>query len=447
MKQLLTLLLLGIHMISFSQVYTLEEALELEQANEKLTEGARMAKILVSELVESKYEGYKEFASEELQGSLSPSQLIQTFESLMDQYGPMQQTDKLVVKLTAENSYTLSEVLFGEENFDVEIGLDESLKISSLMLKPAVSKTKWQSPDYAAKDYESKRIMIPNIELNAELVRPLDNKLKSCVVMVHGSGPNDMDGTVGPNKVFKDLALGLANKGIASLRYNKRTFDYPFKSAKKMNELTIEDIVSNDAIEVVNFARTMGFDKVFLVGHSLGGHMAPQIASKCDLEGVIVMAGNSSPLVDLIVPQFEHLLANDPETQITEFQLNAIRAQTDMVKNKNYNASTPAMMFPLSLPYAFWNSLAEYSPTGISKKLKSTPFLILNGERDYQVTPEEARAWKNGNKNKSSKTIIYPKMNHLFYEGDGILLPSEYEKEAHVDEQVIIDISNWIMSL
>ena len=43
------------------------------------------------------------------------------------------------------------------------------------------------------------------------------------VVLVHGSGPNDRDETIGPNKPFKDLAWGLASQGIAVLRYDKRT--------------------------------------------------------------------------------------------------------------------------------------------------------------------------------------------------------------------------------
>ncbi|KAA3645965.1 MAG: hypothetical protein DWP98_10645, partial [Bacteroidetes bacterium] len=59
----------------------------------------------------------------------------------------------------------------------------------------------------------------------------------------------------------------------------------------------------------------------------------------------------------------------------------------------------------------------------------------------------EAEQWKNGNKNKNSKTIIYKGLNHLFYFGEGILLPSEYEKVGHIDLQVITDISTWIKSL
>ncbi|MDZ7606573.1 MAG: hypothetical protein U5K79_13515 [Cyclobacteriaceae bacterium] len=46
------------------------------------------------------------------------------------------------------------------------------------------------------------------------------------VLFVHGSGPNDRDETIGPNKPFRDIAYGLAEKGIASLRYDKRTFVY-----------------------------------------------------------------------------------------------------------------------------------------------------------------------------------------------------------------------------
>ena len=98
------------------------------------------------------------------------------------------------------------------------------------------------------------------------------------------------------------------------------------------------------------------------------------------------------------------------------------------------------------MPASFWLSLKDYEPQKIAKK-QTQPYLILNGERDYQVTPSEAKKWKNGSKNKQSKTIIYPHLNHMFFAGEGVCLPSEYEKEGHFSQETLNDIVNWISEL
>lgn len=447
MKYLIVYFLALISTSTIAQVYSYDSPTDVMKDDQKAKVGFRLIQDIAEELMESNFETLQENGSEALLQQLDLNTLLQSFESLARTYGNLETTKEFAFKITAENTFTLNEIFFGEQKFDLEIAVDDHQQITSLMLKPAAYKGEWTPPAYAAADYKKENLKIPGIELLAELVEPKTNADTSIVVMVHGSGPNDMDESTGPNKFFKDLALGLVSKGISSLRYNKRTFDYPSASAKMMNKITIDDIVTNDAVAAIEYARSKGYKRVILVGHSLGGHMAPKIAANATVDGVIIMAGNASPMVDLLVPQYEYLIQNDAETQITEFQLDAIKAQTTMVKEGNYNASTPAMMLPLGLPYSFWNSLKDYEPAAMAKSQKDTPYLILNGDRDYQVTAQEAKRWKNGSKNKLSNTIIYPKMNHLFYEGEGVLLPSEYFIESHVAEVVINDIANWIKAL
>lgn len=86
--------------------------------------------------------------------------------------------------------------------------------------------------------YESKEgntMADEKIVLGAETKYPLNgiltfpnetNGLFPTVVLVHGSGPSNMDEKIGNNYLFKDLAEGLSEKGIAVLRYDKRTLVY-----------------------------------------------------------------------------------------------------------------------------------------------------------------------------------------------------------------------------
>jgi dienelactone hydrolase len=114
------------------------------------------------------------------------------------------------------------------------------------------------------------------------------------IVLVHGSGPNDRDETIGPNKPFRDLALGLASRGIAVLRYDKRTKAYPAKLAAS-KDLTVKEEVIDDALEGVKTARSqpkIDPARVFVLGHSLGGMLIPRVAAgDASLAGVIASPG------------------------------------------------------------------------------------------------------------------------------------------------------------
>ena len=96
-------------------------------------------------------------------------------------------------------------------------------------------------------------------------------------ILVHGSGPQDRDESFGPNRPFRDLAAGLATKGIAVLRYDKRTKRYPESFADLKNptvkEETVDDVSS--AIEYLKYRPEIDGRRITVIGHSLGGMLAP----------------------------------------------------------------------------------------------------------------------------------------------------------------------------
>src|SRR5262249_23144105 len=128
------------------------------------------------------------------------------------------------------------------------------------------------------------------------------------VVLVHGSGPNDRDETILGNKPFRDLAGGLASQGIAVLRYEKRTRAHAAKLAVKTP--TLDEEVTDDAVAAGKLLRrTKDVDpkRVFVLGHSLGATMAPRIGERDpDIAGLIVLAGATRPLEDLILEQVSY---------------------------------------------------------------------------------------------------------------------------------------------
>ena len=265
------------------------------------------------------------------------------------------------------------------------------------------------------------------------------------VVLVHGSGPNDRDETIGPNKPFKDLAWGLASNDIIVLRYDKRTNVYPEETAVDIN-LTVEEEVIDDAVEAVKLLQTyseVNQSRIYVLGHSLGGMLSPKIAnSDGNISGIVMLAAPARPLEDLIYNQTRYLAEIDGFIDENEtLAINMIEEAVEKIKTLNISENEKV----LSIYKKYWEYLNNYNQVDIADKLEIN-ILLLQGKRDYQVTFEDDyNIWNNtlsDNTNAMLKT--YNTLNHLFITGEGIPTNTEYLTEGHVYEDVIVDISNWI---
>lgn len=272
------------------------------------------------------------------------------------------------------------------------------------------------------------------------------------VVLVAGSGPHDMDETVEGNKPFKDLAEGLAKVGIASLRYDKRTFDYPGKVGANPG-FTVDDEVTDDALAALRLlAQQTAVDpqRVFVLGHSLGAEMAPRIAKRDpQLAGAILLAAPARPFLALVAAQLREL---GPAQGMSRAALahaeQAIADERQLLANAN-PASPPKGSFapipggpPLSQVYLL--SLHAVDQVATAKAL-TLPLLILQGGNDFQVSPtRDFDAWKRALAGKPNVTFhLFPGLSHLFMPGP-TKTPADYAKPAHVAPQVIALIARWI---
>jgi dienelactone hydrolase len=249
------------------------------------------------------------------------------------------------------------------------------------------------------------------------------------VVLVHGSGPNDRDETLGPNKPFRDIAWGLADRGIAVLRYEKRTRQYSGKMAGNPN-LTVREETTEDAILAAALLRShdrIDPKRVFVLGHSLGGTLAPRIAAEDrSLAGLIILAGATRPFVEVAREQLAYLASLTPGTIDPDEGLTRLRR---------------------SAPDAYWKDLDAYRPAQTAAVL-TIPMLILQGERDYQVTLADLQGWCDALGGRANVTIkSYPTLNHLFLPGQGKSTPSEYDRAGHIPDFVFDDIADWLRKI
>ena len=276
--------------------------------------------------------------------------------------------------------------------------------------------------------------------LPGTLTLPRSGAPFAAVVLVHGSGPNDRDETIGPNKPFRDLAWGLASRGIAVLRYEKRTRAHP--DAITASTLSLETEVIEDALAAIGVVRSLPqFDgqRVFVLGHSLGGMLAPEIAAREPrLAGAIILAAPARDMIDVVTGQLEYLASIG-----TEFERERIAAALSEVAALRL-PTTPEDSVVLGAPARYWRELARVRPAERARSL-DVPLLVLHGERDYQATMDDFALWREALAGRPRATVrSYPALNHLFMPGEGRQTPADLTRPGHVAREVIDDLARWI---
>ncbi len=412
---------------------------------------AAVATELIDRLAKGDFQAATSNFANVMRNMAPPEKLSEIWTSLQAQMGPYER--RTGVRTQKQDAYEMVLVTteFQRDTVDFKVLVDSEGMIAGFFIagvkpRPGTG-PEYTPPAYVHKDaFQEREVTVGTGEwaLPGTLSMPVGAGPFPALVLVHGSGPNDRDETVGKEMPFRDLAWGLASRGVAVLRYEKRTREHGSKLAG-VKDFTVQQETVDDALLAADLLRhTQGIDprRVFVLGHSLGGMMIPRIGQRDPkLAGLIVMAGAARPLEDIIFEQVSYLAAADGKvTDEEKSQIESLRAEVARVKALKPGDIGTA----LGAPASYWLDLRGYNPPEAAKTLK-TPLLILQGERDYQVTPDNFQAWKKGLAGRPGVTFkSYPKLNHLFIEGEGKSTPADYEKPGHVAEAVIADIAGWI---
>ena len=377
--------------------------------------------------------------------ALTAQKFAAMWSAVEQQLGRFQTIESIEIHL--ENGFESARAVcrFERRRATVSVVFDDRRRVDSLSLKPMA--VVWEAPSYARPEaFEERSVTVGNAPpLPGTLTLPKTAELLPGVVLVHGSGPSDEDESIGGAKVFKDLAWGLASQNIAVLRYVKRSRQSPSGIVTQKEEVLD---AAQAAIQLLSTTPGIDPKRIFVVGHSQGGGLAPRIAhDRPTLAGIVVLAGPAQPLQDSVLAQLEYFRsASGGSPELT--------ARIEAARRFKRSVEDPHLMpdQDVSLPTggtlkgAYFLDARGYDPPKVARALHC-PVLVLQGERDYQVSMTEFHDWVSAlGKRKGALLKSYPSLNHLFVSGVGPPTPAEYEQPGHVDEAVVNDIARWIQS-
>jgi pimeloyl-ACP methyl ester carboxylesterase len=168
--------------------------------------------------------------------------------------------------------------------------------------------------------------------------------------------------------------------------------------------------------------------RIFVLGHSQGAMMAPRIAQRAAVAGLLLLAAPARPLQDVYVQQLEFLGAPS-------------------LDEERRKAADPAAHRLMGLPAGYWNDLRGYDPVAVAGTL-SVPLLVLQGGRDYQVTSADDFARWHSAFDRDPRVVLksYAALNHLFIAGEGPPSAADYQHAGQVSSEVIDDIARWVLA-
>ncbi len=415
---------------------------------------------VVSDLVARHFSKVEAQFDDKMQSALPVDRLSSVWDALIEKAGPFERILGTHVEEQAGMNVVLVTCKFKDDTFDLQLTFDSQDRIAGMRMLPGSiapdGKQGWSAPDYAkANEFHEVDVTVQTGEwkLPGTLTLPNGKGPFSAVVLVHGSGPEDQDETIGGNKPFKDLAWGLASQNVAVLRYVKRTKQYGAKSLQPGVPFTIKQETTEDAEAAVALLAArpeIDHRHIYVLGHSLGGMLAPRIATADkQVAGIIIAAGTAQPLENVIVQQLKYL-ASLPGGNSDEMkkQVEAGERAKAEIESPSLKPDSTVSVLGVQIPGSYFLDLRDYRPAEVAAQLK-IPILVLQGGRDYQVTSQDYDLWKGALAKDPRATFkFYPGLTHLFMtgKGSGQGSPSDYSVVGHVSGEVIQDIARWVKS-
>ncbi len=484
----------------------LADAKSLEKTNEQKSADAKDleedARQTADDMLAGNFGSVTEKFDETMAAALSEEALKASWDSVAVLLGKPKETVSVESMEVSGSCVCIVTQEFENFNLQIQISYDEEEKISGLYMRPVAAAQKTQEPETAGAEnpaekasgsesqidskesaaagaenpaapkdsaaeaeineedsagYEEFEMTVtgdPSCPLGATLTLPEDAEKPPVVILVQGSGSSNRDEQIGNNRPFADIAHGLAQRGIAVLRYDKRFFTYP-ELAMEISGLNLRREYLDDvsaAVALMQEEERVDKSRIFVLGHSLGGSLVPAIAAEHpELSGIIAMAGSLRPLWELSYDQNQELLSTidrdslpESEQELLETQTAQLEADMEILRSDALEEQ-PADASLLGLPACYWQSIREYCGMNFIDEVEM-PILVLQGDADFQVFPDkDYTLWQETLADRENAQFhLYKGLNHLMMETQGKRDVTEYDTAGHVDAQVLDDIASFV---
>jgi pimeloyl-ACP methyl ester carboxylesterase len=233
---------------------------------------------------------------------------------------------------------------------------------------------------------------------------------QTIAIIIAGSGPTDRDGNnylgVKANS-YKLVSEGLAQKGIASLRYDKRGVGKSSSPGMKEADLRFDDYISDVKSWINYLIDSVKYKRLVLIGHSEGALLASIAGQEDRVDGVVLVSGMGRSFDEVIAEQISRsapvAIQQESQTIMDSLKSGSLVSEVPSYFNALYRPSVQ--------PYLI--SLLKYAPLTQASMLQK-PVLILQGDADSQIQVKDAEAL--ARVVKKAQLVIIPKMDHVLKE-------------------------------
>jgi dienelactone hydrolase len=434
-------------------------ALELPLAAQTSTRHAypEQATRLVQDLAAGRFAAAEERFDSKMARELPEEKLSSVWKDLTTQSGQFQKViaNDLTIESDGYQVVTLLCAFDRNQEVNALISFDESGHIVGLYFgpKPTEEPPQWTPPMYidAKRFHEiSVTVSVGLWHLPGTLALPNSSGPFPVVVLVPGSPPLDQDATFGPNKLFKDLAWGLANSGVAVLRYTKRThLTGAGLGAGQVSSFSLREELLNDAdaaLKTLDARSEIDHRHIYLLGHSLGGFAVPKLAAVSpQVAGIVVMGTPAGELLTALIMRAEAASEGRQPDQQTSTMIGVLKK----LRSGDFASGETVELFGQTTVVSYWDSFRNFQPGTTVAGLR-IPALILVGGHDAEVTHDDFDQWKRALAKRADDTAkLYPDVFHLFMPSastkKGQDSPDDWTRPAHVTLEIVQDIASWIL--
>lgn len=365
-----------------------------------------------------------------LQGRVTAAAFSGVFARLSAQFGPLSAEGEWTTEQVQGYRKDCRRLTFGRTPLLFTLVTDSASHIMAITFTPAPDEP---APTAAKDSFTEREVTVENglVRLPGTLCLPAAMQGRvPVVVLVHGSGPNDRDETLGPNKPFRELAHRLAAHGVATLRYDKRTYAYADRLASVFPEMNYNTETVDDAVAALSLAAAQpeaDTARIFVLGHSLGGGLAPHIArrSVVPLAGIVVMAGMARPIDEALREQLRYIVHD-------------VNGMSYAMADSLYEETLSA------LPASYLQAARRYDGPGEARQLR-LPMLFLQGGHDYQATRADFDRWQEALQGRADARFVWlPSCDHLLRELPAMAVPEDYLRALPMSAEAIAAVAAFV---